>query len=95
VNRIRFKRFTPQTITSKRPFLNELDLIHKRGYAIDHEEGLVGIRCIAAPIRDRNGIAIAAFTITGPAERIPEDEYESLGQIVQSRANSVTAAFNQ
>ncbi len=95
VNRIRFKRFTPHTITSKRAFLSELALIRKRGYAVDHEEGLVGIRCIAAPIRDRNGIAIAAFTITGPAERIPEDEYESLGQIVQSRANAATAEFNR
>lgn len=94
VNRIRFKRFTPHTITSKRAFLNELDLIRKRGYALDHEEGLSGIRCVAAPILDRNGIAIAAFTITGPAERIPQDEYESLGDIVQSRAAQVTIAFN-
>lgn len=95
VNRIRFKRFTPQTITSKRAFLNELNLIRTRGYAIDHEEGLIGIRCIAAPILDRNQIAIAAFTITGPAERIPQDEYESLGQIVQSRAKAATAEFNR
>ena len=95
VNRIHFKRFTPQTITSKRAFLNELVLIRERGYAIDHEEGLSGIRCIAAPIRDRNGIAVAAFTITGPAERIPQDEYESLGRIVESRANMATLELNR
>ncbi len=95
VNRIHFKRFTPHTITSRRAFLNELDLIRQRGYAIDHEEGLVGIRCIAAPILDRNGIGIAAFTITGPAERIPQDEYESLGQVVRSRADAATFAYNR
>jgi len=95
IERIRFKRFTPTTISSKRAFRQELESIRKLGFAIDRAEGIAGIHCIAAPILDRYGTAVAAITIAGPSSRIPEDEFEVIGQVVREGARQASVEFNQ
>ena len=59
-----FKSYTQNTITSISKLLEELEEIRKRGYAIDNEEYLTGVRCVAAPI-SIGGKAVAAVSITG------------------------------
>jgi IclR family acetate operon transcriptional repressor len=95
IERIRFKRFTPTTISSKRAFRQELESIRKLGFAIDRAEGIAGIHCIAAPILDRYGTAVAAITMAGPSSRIPEDEFEVIGQVVREGARQASVEFNQ
>jgi DNA-binding IclR family transcriptional regulator len=95
VNRLQFKRFTDNTITLKRAFRLELDQIRERGFAVDRAEGLAGIHCVAAPVLDRHGFAVAAITIAGPLARIPEDEFESVGQIVREGARMASDEFNR
>ncbi len=95
VERIRFKRFTPATIATKRAFQQELSMIRELGYAVDRAEGLAGIHCVAAPILDRHGAAVGAITIAGPASRIPEDEFEVLGQVLREGARHASDEFNR
>jgi DNA-binding IclR family transcriptional regulator len=38
--------------------------------ALDLEENLTGVTCVAAPIFDPSGRVIAAFSISGPASRM-------------------------
>ncbi len=95
VNRIQFKRFTENTITSKREFRNELARIRERGFAVDRAEGMAGIHCIAAPILDRHQSPVGAITIAGPSSRIPEDEFEVLGQIVREGARQASDEFTR
>jgi len=45
-------------------------MVRARGYAVDDEESERGIRCVAAPIRDERGRAVAAVSISGPAIRV-------------------------
>jgi DNA-binding IclR family transcriptional regulator len=73
ISRISFARFTPNTITDRDALLRELGLISQRGYAIDAEERFLGSRCIAAPVVDSTGQAIAGLSITAPAFRTSED----------------------
>jgi DNA-binding IclR family transcriptional regulator len=47
-----------------------LKSVRKQGYAIDDEENERGIRCVAAPIRNEAGKAVAAISLSGPAFRI-------------------------
>ena len=95
VNRIQFKRFTENTIATRREFRNELARIRDCGFAIDRAEGMAGIHCIAAPILDRHQAPVGAITIAGPSVRIPEDEFETLGQIVREGARQASDEFTR
>lgn len=94
LDRLRYKRFTPTTIGSKREMRQELARVREAGYALDRAEGMLGIHCVAAPIFDRHGTAVAALTIAAPASRVPETQFESVGRIVQAAAAAATSAFN-
>jgi DNA-binding IclR family transcriptional regulator len=65
------KTMTPWTITSSRRLLKELRAIRERGYGLDEQEHELGVRCIAAPIRNHTGDVVAAISIAGPADRMP------------------------
>jgi DNA-binding IclR family transcriptional regulator len=62
---------TPFTITDPDAFLTELEAIRQRGYGIDNCERSLSIRCVAVPIRSANGKVIAALSVAGPTERMP------------------------
>lgn len=74
ISRISFAQFTPYTVTSLPELKNDLADISERGYALDLEEHFLGTNCIAAPIVDHAGQAIAAISITAPTFRVGVDE---------------------
>jgi IclR family transcriptional regulator, KDG regulon repressor len=61
---------TPQTITDPTRLMRTLDTIRQRGCAIEDEESEIGMRCIAAPIRNDAGEVVAAVAVAGPASRL-------------------------
>jgi IclR family transcriptional regulator, KDG regulon repressor len=61
---------TPKTITRKAHLLEHLASVREQGVAIDLEENLSGVTCIAAPIFDHAQRAIAAFSVSGPTARM-------------------------
>ena len=61
---------TPQTITDPARLMRTLDTIRQRGCAIEDEESEIGMRCIAAPIRNDAGEVVAAVAVAGPASRL-------------------------
>ena len=63
-------RRTKNTITNLQRFKKHLKNVTARGFAIDDEENEKGIRCVAAPIRNENGVVIGAMSISGPAIRL-------------------------
>lgn len=74
ISRISFARYTPNTVTSLPELRKDLAEISERGYALDLEENFLGTNCIAAPIVDHAGQAIAGISITAPAFRVSVDE---------------------
>jgi DNA-binding IclR family transcriptional regulator len=74
ISRISFARFTPNTITDKGALMKELSRVSQQGFALDAEERFLGSRCIAAPVVDSTGRAIAGLSITAPAFRTSEQE---------------------
>jgi DNA-binding IclR family transcriptional regulator len=57
------RRYTRNTICTFEEMKKELQRIRKRGYAINNEELIPGVRAIAAPIRDRRGEVGAAVSV--------------------------------
>lgn len=66
---------TENTISEKDELLDHLEEIRERGYAYDDEERVKGMRCVAAPITDDDGRAIAAVSISGPKSRMQADRF--------------------
>lgn len=58
------------TPPSAETFARELDLVVTAGHSEDHGEYSPDIACVAAPVMDGSGRAIAAVSISGPRHRI-------------------------
>jgi IclR family transcriptional regulator, acetate operon repressor len=63
---------TPQTIVTRQRLMEVLAEVRMQGWALDDEECEAGLRCIAAPVRDRRGDVIAAISVSAAAGRIPD-----------------------
>ncbi|ELY97657.1 IclR family transcriptional regulator [Natrialba aegyptia] len=86
---------TPQTITDRDTFDAELEEIRDQRYAVDREERLNGLRCIAAPITDDSDRSIAAISVACPVHRVDDDRfYEDLPEAVLGAANVIELEYN-
>lgn len=80
------KAMTQKTIVSLRELAAACEQIRARGFATDDGEFLDGIRCVAAPIRDRGGVVMASIGISAPLTRFPESRYQECGELVRKIA---------
>jgi DNA-binding IclR family transcriptional regulator len=84
--------FTSRTVTDPDALRSELDEVRARGWASDLEELVEGEVSLAAPIQDRRGATVGAIGISGPIERLSEDEgpRSDLISYVRETARSVS-----
>lgn len=88
-------RLTEQTTTDRETFHEELAEVREQGYAVDDEERLTGLRCIAAPITDAEDRSIAAISISCPVHRVSDDRFfTDLRDAVLGAANVVELEHN-
>lgn len=78
-------RRTSTTLTSPDDLAAELARVAEDGLAFDLEEAYEGLACVAAPLRN-SGRAIAAVSVTGPADRI---DLLAVAPHVQSTAQAI------
>jgi DNA-binding IclR family transcriptional regulator len=64
---------TRNSITDLAKLERELALVRARGYARDNEELELGVRCVAAGIRDDSGRLIAGLSISAPADFVQDE----------------------
>jgi DNA-binding IclR family transcriptional regulator len=83
-------RFTPKTIVSFPKLKQELKRIRESGFAVDDEENTPGVRCLAAPVFDRAGTAVAAISLTGPVQQVTEDRLMRIVEKVKEAARQMT-----
>ncbi|MBM3604650.1 MAG: IclR family transcriptional regulator, partial [Alphaproteobacteria bacterium] len=86
-------RFTEHTLTDPQALQADLARIRHRGFSFDDEERTLGMRCIAAPVFDLLGEAIAGISVSGPAHRIAAEHVKTLGAVVAAAAASLTEAL--
>lgn len=82
--------YTENTITSVGDLCEELKSVRRLGYGLDREEREAGVRCIAAPIRDRHGKVVAALSISGPASRLNDARLSLLVSRVIEAADNIS-----
>jgi DNA-binding IclR family transcriptional regulator len=83
-------RFTQNTITSPEALLEELAAVRQKGFAIDDEEIEVGLRCIAAPVRNHTGNVIAAISVAAPVQRMSKKNLQTTVPTVTAAAESIS-----
>jgi DNA-binding IclR family transcriptional regulator len=80
LTRMRFPRHTPKTIATRAAFEAELRRIRTAGYAIDDEEHIEGIRCIAMPVFGHAGQVVGSLCAVGPKTRMTYQKLRELRQ---------------
>jgi IclR family acetate operon transcriptional repressor len=81
---------TARTITSVEAMREHLVEVRRHGYAIDDEERIEGVRCVAAPVFGYEQRVLAAVSIAAPALRLPDDRVSELGEEVRKTAEAVS-----
>ncbi len=85
-------RFTTLSITTESLLLRDLSRTRERGFAIDDQERAEGMRCVAAPIFNAHGEAVAGLSVSGPAFRLSLSQATHFGAAVRAAADRVTEA---
>jgi len=85
------KRYTKKTVSSIKQLAGLCAETKARGFAVDDEEYVEGIRCVAAPIRAQDGPVVGAIGISAPLARFPDERYNSCGKQVLKTAARITA----
>lgn len=84
-----FEPLTDSTITSATELYEDLAAIRERGYAIDDEENIEGLRCVSAPV-ENDEVVLGAVSITGPSSRFPVNRiHDELSDHVKRAANVI------
>lgn len=84
------ERFTVHTLTNPAQLRKELEDIREQGYAVDHEEAVDGLRCVAGPIFDHEGNIVAAFSVAGPATRMVASRITDLARLVRETSHQIS-----
>ncbi len=85
--------FTDRTLTTPEALAEDLARIRARGFSFDDEERTRGMRCIAAPVFDLTGEAIAGLSVSGPTHRIGLEHVKTLGAVVAAAAAELSATM--
>jgi DNA-binding IclR family transcriptional regulator len=81
---------TTNTITDPERFLEEINRTRERGFALDDEENEIGVRCVAAPIFDHTGQAVAAVSVSAPIQRIPMPQVSLYGARIKETSKTIS-----
>jgi len=86
-------KMTENTITDRAILLEQLEIIRTTGYAIEIGENEEGSYCIAAPILDSRGVAIAAMSLSAPISRFDESARQTICAGLITASNEIGRAL--
>jgi len=90
LQRVKLKSYTPYTVTSKEYLKKDLKLIRERGYSFVNEEYMVGVSCVAVPIKDQQGKVCAGLSFSVPTVRMDKEKLTQLIDSLISTAKKIT-----
>ncbi|GAA6189542.1 IclR family transcriptional regulator [Litorivita sp. NS0012-18] len=88
--------FHPLTSRSHRALpaaMADIARVRACGYAVDDEEHVTGLRCVAAAVHGPQGDAACAISVSGLAARLTPARIETIGAQVERAAQDLTAAL--
>jgi len=90
-----FQRYTSRTIVSIDQLAKACAKIRADGYALDDGEFRREVRCLAAPLRDQDGLVIASIGISAPTVRFPKERYLTAARQVCAAASEITGLLTE
>ncbi len=85
------QRYTKHTITDPVKLEAELESIRKQGYALDNQEIMESLQCVAAPIRNYDGKVCAAISVSGVSSRIKGEMLQTIIGLVLDTAGAISS----
>lgn len=82
-------QYTENTIISDEELYKELSKIREQGYALDNEEYVNGLICIAVPILNSTGNPVAAISVSIPTIRFETDKIDYYVYTLKDYANKI------
>lgn len=86
-------RYTPNTITDIDNLKDHLNVIRKEGVAIDDEEGFLGVRGIAATLKNDKGVVVGVLNVLGPSSRLTRERITKNIPVVKEYALKISKAL--
>ncbi|MDT3680935.1 MAG: IclR family transcriptional regulator [Truepera sp.] len=84
-------KLTERTIADPEALISHLEQVRRQGYGVDDEERAIGIRCVAAPVRNHEGAVIAAVSISSPIFVMGVEDIEEFAGRVVDTANAISS----
>jgi len=86
-------RYTHNTITDINDLKKHLIIIRQEGVAIDDEEAFLGVRGIAAAIKNNEGMVVGAVNVLGPSIRLTREKVREFMPAVKGCALNISKAL--
>lgn len=84
---------TPKTIVDMDDFRNHVADVKHQGWAMDDEEDVLGIRCLAAPVFTPDGGVRYSLSISSTVQRITMERVPELVEVVKDTAREISLAL--
>ena len=86
--------FTHRTITDRTLLESELERIVTTGYAVDNEEYVIGVSCVAVPVYDSSLQVVAAIAIHAATARLPLNQAMEYSPQLQEASQNVSQTLS-
>lgn len=88
LDRTGLERITDRTITDREEFFVELEEVSERGYSINDQENIKGLKAVSVPVCDLDGRAIGALSVAGPTNRMNHEMITEELSVLQLNASN-------
>jgi len=93
IQRMGLVRFTSKSIVDQKKFFKEVEETKKKGYAIDDEEYMLGVKAVAAPIQTSSSPP-AAIWVVGFTSSLNDQKMEKVILEIRRTATEISDAMN-
>jgi IclR family transcriptional regulator, KDG regulon repressor len=89
------KKYTQNTISSVDKLIQEIEKVRIRKVAVDDEEALMGVYCVAAPVLNSKGECVAAISISSPKNRVTANKRDMLAKLVSETSRKISSSLSE
>lgn len=86
---------TDNTIPDRAALFDELKTTRERGYSLNDQEEVEGVRAVGAPVRDQTGRVLGAVSVSGPISRMQDGRFrDTLPEKIKNTTSVIEANIN-
>jgi len=93
IKKVGITPLTEKTVKNFTQLRVHVEDVRKRGWALDDEEGVLGLRSIAAPVLRPNGEIICCVALRAPSSRLPISKVNKIAREIVATAKLIENAL--